>query len=336
MQNVTREVAARCFEQLAGRPGRDLEIAAKEPGSLYRYWCADNGFSTYTKERGLCAMPASIETLRGYFEWIIDNGGSASNVAVHRAAITNKHRLHGHPIDWSPLRDLMQGIRRRHGQPRRQARPLRAQMLKAMLARFDPELPREARDGALLALTWGGALRQCEAVALCWQRCGYHGKGYIRTSPAGVEIKILRSKAAQERPEDVILPAADMPLALEWIGRWAKIRGRKSGELVFQRLSRSNRLMLLQMAPEAIAKIVRRRVHEHLLATGIEPAEALALAEEYSGHSLRAGVATEASEAGISEARIRLHCRHRSPVTTAKYIRVTNNWQNSALKGVLG
>ena len=135
MQNISREVAARCFEQLAGRPGRDLEIAAKEPASLYRYWCADNTFGTYCDERGLCALPASIETLRAYFEHIIDNGGSASNVAVHRAAITNKHRLHGHPIDWSPLRDLMQGIRRRHGQPRRQARPLRAQLLQAMRRR---------------------------------------------------------------------------------------------------------------------------------------------------------------------------------------------------------
>ena len=336
MQNVSREVAARCFEQLAGRPGRDLEIAAKEPASLYRYRCADNGFGGYCDERGLCAMPATIETLRAYFEHIIDNGGSASNVAVHRAAITNKHRLQGHPIDWSPLRDLMQGIRRRHGQPRRQARPLRASLLKAIVAGFDPTAPRDACEGAALTLTWGGALRQSELVALCWQRCGYQGKGYIRTSAAGIEIKILRSKAAQERPEDVIMPAADMPLALEWLGHWAKIRGRKSGELVFQRLTRTGRLLPLPMAPEAIARMVRRRVHAHLLSTGVEPGEALALAEEYSGHSLRAGFATEASDKGITEARIRAHCRHRSPITTAKYIRVTNDWKNSALKGVLG
>ena len=117
------------------------------------------------------------------------------------------------------------------------------------------------------------------------------------------EIRLFRSKAAQERPEDVILPAADMPLALEWLNHWGKIRGRKAGELVFQQLSRSGRPLPLPMAPEAIAKMVRRRVHEHLLATGVDAAEALALAEEYSGHSLRSGVATEASDAGASARR---------------------------------
>jgi integrase len=336
MQNLSGEALARAFEQMAGRPGRELEIAAKEAGTWYRYICADNTFGGYCDERGLCAMPASTETLGAYFEWLIANGGSASTVNVHKAAITNKHRLRGHSIDWAPLRDLLQGIRRRHGQPRRQARPLRAPLLKAILARFDPTAARDASEGAALALTWGGALRQSEAVALCWQRCGYQGKGYIRTSPAGVEIRIYRSKAEKEKPEDVIMPAADMPLALEWLGHWAKIRGRKSGDLVFQRLSRSGRLLPIEMAPEAIGRMVRRRVHEHLLATGVDPPEALALAEEYSGHSLRSGFATEASDAGISEAKIRLHCRHRSPITTAKYIRVTNSWQSSALKGVLG
>jgi hypothetical protein len=71
----------------------------------------------------------------------------------------------------------------------------------------------------------------------------------------------------------------------------------------------------------AIALIVKRSVVRALVDEGVTVAEAAAIAEEYSGHSLRAGHATPASQNGAPGHAIQRQLRHKSSNTTAGYIR---------------
>jgi hypothetical protein len=62
--------------------------------------------------------------------------------------------------------------------------------------------------------------------------------------------------------------------------------------------------------------------------------DAKAAVGEYSGHSLRAGFATSAASANVPAHRIQGHTRHKSVEVLNGYIRESDRWQKSALKGL--
>jgi hypothetical protein len=64
-------------------------------------------------------------------------------------------------------------------------------------------------------------------------------------------------------------------------------------------------------------------------------AEAAEAARKFSGHSWRSGYATSAADADIPSLRIQKHCRHASADQTAKYVRSSQAWTKSGLKGIL-
>jgi integrase len=67
--------------------------------------------------------------------------------------------------------------------------------------------------------------------------------------------------------------------------------------------------------------VVKRAVVTAALAEGMTKAEAEAVAEDFSGHSLRAGHATSAAENDAPGHAIQRQLRHKSFNTTAGYIR---------------
>jgi integrase len=89
------------------------------------------------------------------------------------------------------------------------------------------------------------------------------------------------------------------------------------------------------MAAVAVTQVVRTHVLQYLLAGGMEAVAAVTAANAYRSHSLRSGYATEAALGGVVPARIQEHCRHRSALTTAGYVRVSQDWADSGLKGLL-
>jgi integrase len=82
------------------------------------------------------------------------------------------------------------------------------------------------------------------------------------------------------------------------------------GWAVFRPVNRHGHINEARLSGEAIALVVRERV----AAAGLDPAQ-------YSGHSLRAGLATSAAQAGVPTWRIKAQTRHASEAMLAKYIR---------------
>lgn len=79
---------------------------------------------------------------------------------------------------------------------------------------------------------------------------------------------------------------------------------------VFRPIDRHGRIEGVRLSGEAVALVIRERV----AAAGLD-------ATPYSGHSLRAGLATSASQAGVPTSKIRAQTRHASDAMLARYIR---------------
>jgi integrase len=314
------------------------ELDSKTWATWRRYRAAYNSYVTFCEETGVQPFPASAATVRPFVRHVVKTGGAVVSCDITRQVIMMVHKLRGYPpVVWDSMDLFYQGVRRRHGGPRRQAQPLRTEDLQSILGRLDPASPRGARDGAILALGWAGALRSEEITRLAWDAAGLHGKGHIVTRPAGVEIHFRRTKTDQtgREAQQVIIPAPDVPLVAAWLGHWERIAGRVPGRLIFMQVSRSDRIIAKPMAPTAVTAVVRKNVLRFLLAAGMEEVAAVALASCYRSHSLRAGYASSASAGGVVEAEIREHCRHRSAETTARYIRIGRKWEAGGLKGLL-
>jgi integrase len=331
--------AAAIFRALSGgMEPDDYELDSKSWPTWRRYRAAFNRYCAFCEEIGAPPFPATMPTVRAFVRQTVQGGGAVVSCDITKQVIMLVHRLRGYPpVVWDGMREFYQGVRRRHGGPRRQAQPLRTEDLLAILDRLDPATPRGARDGAILALGWAGALRSEEITRLAWDAPGLDGKGHIVTRPAGVEVHFRRTKTDQtgKEAQQVIIPAPDVPLVVTWLGHWERIAGRVPGRLVFSQISRCDRVIRKPMAPTAVTAVVRRNVLAFLLASGMEEVAAVALASCYRSHSLRSGYASSAAAGGVVEAEIREHCRHKHAETTANYVRIGRKWAQGGLKGLL-
>ncbi len=75
-------------------------------------------------------------------------------------------------------------------------------------------------------------------------------------------------------------------------------------------MDRHGNLLDGRLSGEAVSLVIKERV----AAVGLPP-------EEYSGHSLRAGLATSAAAAGVSSWKIRQQTGHASDAMLARYVR---------------
>jgi integrase len=199
----------------------------------------------------------------------------------------------------------------------------------------------DVRDRALLALGWAGALRESEIVGLDWQRLG-RGSGYVRLQSDsrnregahGAVIVLTRSKPSQAAAVRILVPKADMPTAIDALANWAEVAKLKPGEPVFRAIVSERTLTERRLRPNAVSRIIRRRIKLHHAFDGRTQAEADELAATASGHSLRAGWITQAAQDEVPEYKIRERARHKSAQQTARYIRPVAEHSDSALRGV--
>ena len=80
-----------------------------------------------------------------------------------------------------------------------------------------------------------------------------------------------------------------------------------------------------------IGKIIKKLILKRALVIGHSEEEALELAAQYGGHSLRAGYITSAYEAGADEVSIAGVSRHKHMPTMQGYFRERNLWKSSPM-----
>lgn len=249
------------------------------------------------------SVPATPATVCAY---IGDHAGQHAVATIQRrvASISKAHEVAGlpNPCRAEIVKATLRGLRRKHGIAQRQAKPLLRDDLLLVLDRMGESL-RDQRDRALLLLGFAGGFRRSELVAL--------ELADIETTRQGLIVTIRRSKTDQEgEGRRIGIPhgrTRHCPVAA--VEAWLSASAIDSGPL-FRPITRHGHVATNPLTGDAVSVLLRER----LAAAGIGP-------EGYSGHSLRAGFATSAAQAGVSILKIRAQTGHASDAMLARYVR---------------
>jgi integrase len=322
---------AAAFQAVTGRPGTPVDRARFAPATLDEYAGCLRRFSGWLAGRGL-AMPTDAATACIFLEELAGEGLVPQTVRKYAAAISIAHQHRGAAFEWRALKETLGKVARMSWHVPRQARPLLADELKAILAGLVPTRAIDARDAALLSVGWAAMLRRAELVGLDWHRRG-DGQGFARIENGGIVITLAKSKTKQHAAVRLHVGPADMPAAIGALQAWVDLFKPPPGAPVF-RTVRGYAIGAERLAPEEVSRILKRRVSDLARAHGRLPDEADELARATSGHSLRAGCITAMALAKVPEHEIRRRSRHTSAEMVARYVRVAQQWADSGLKAV--
>ena len=303
-------------------------------GTRRTYRSAWRAYERWCSSLGRAPLAGDPETVAMYAVHAADRGLSLSSLRVALAAIQAAHRLAGIALDLRAPRLvlLLEGIARTKGaRPAKQATAAGPEALRNMLAtRPGPATPLGARDRALLLVGFAGALRRSELVGLAL--------GDVAVVPGrGLRLLIRRSKTDPRGAGQAIALAANPAepglcpaRALQaWLGFRQAARDHTGSAAdaalpLFVGLSKAGRLASRALSDKAVWRLVKQAAR----------AAGLANPDGYSGHSLRAGLATAAGEAGADLAAVMRQTRHRSADVALGYLRPAELWRNNASQKV--
>jgi len=261
---------------------------ARAPRTREAYERDWHAFQVWCQSLDLSALPASTQTLARYLTHLAEGGRKVSTIRRARTAVGLRHADAGapRPDHDARIRTLERGIGKTYGAREESARPLLLEDLERMLSTLGTN-PRDDRDRTLLLVGFWGAFRAGELAELCVEQ--------LQLQHDRLHIFVARSKEDPcGRGETVVIGRAHegTRCALQAVQRWLDRMRQTSGPLL--RTVMGDRVLERPMAPRAISRVVARLSRR----AGLEHAD------EYSSHSLRAGLATSAYVRGVSEREI--------------------------------
>jgi len=301
-----RELAARAAVYAAGARSSGSRRVYRSAWRAYRRWCDRLDLPPLSGDPGIVGMYLAHAADRLH----------ATTVRVHLAAIAVAHRLAGLPFDTRDPRIalVLDGVMNAGaGRTQRRVTPIDMDVL-SLFSAAQPDTAAGTRNRAMLLIGFGAALRRSELVALTI--------GDVERQPRGLMINVRRSKTDQRGEGALIAVAsADDPTLSPTLAfdRWMSIRGTNDPEApLFCAVHKSGKLIPRPLSDQVVALIVKKTAE----AVGLDPTR-------YSGHSLRAGLATAASDAEAELHDIMRQTRHLSTEVARRYMRGRDLWRNN-------
>lgn len=288
-------------------------IRARHADATRRAYAADLvAFKGWCDGHDLPALPASPEAVVLFLTAQAAQGKRPATLMRRLAAIRHLHREAGHatPTDAEIVKAALAGIKRTVGCEQRQVAPATADKVRAMLEACGSDLQGK-RDRALLAVGFGGAFRRSELVALRVED--------LQITDEGLRVHLSRSKTDQEGAGQVVpvLDGAKLRVKAA-VADWLQAANITSGP-IFRRLARGGRVLPDGLTDRSVAEIVKRRAEQ----AGLD-------ADQFSGHSLRAGFLTSAAAHGASLFKMMEVSRHRKVDTVRGYVRMAEQFKDHA------
>lgn len=363
-----RMVRERFDTEQAGALGRYLE-ASQSPNTVRAYRSDWIGWSAWCAAEARCALPADALDVAVYLAAAADarkpSGEWAFGPATlerKSAAIAAVHAANGLP---SPTRSdvvrlTLRGIRRTRRSVPNRKRPVLLHTLEQLLDGLPapgwPTEPASRRDRLMLLVGFAGALRRSELAGL---RVG--DVAVTVDHRTGEPVLLVRLPATKTDPtgagaQSVALPRGARPSTCpvcafaEWIDlrdihseggadhlrSWTE-RTTSATDIhrchgftgatrvdpqapLFPPVSRHGGIGAQPISGRAVAELVKR----YAARAGLDPAL-------FSGHSLRAGFATQAALGGASDREIMRQGRWSNPRTVHGYIRTANPLEDNAV-----
>jgi len=277
-------------------------------------------FSSWCRRRGTDPIPPQPELIGLYIANCAspDNGAPALSVATIERRLSGlawHYQQRGFALDRKDrhIATVLAGIKRKHARPPVQKEAILRDDILDMIDTLDYGL-RDMRDRAILLIGYAGGLRRSEIVSLDFARDDTEdGNGWAAIEDQGL-ILTFRGKTGWREVEigrgssDATCPVH----ALEQYLHYAKI---DFGPL-FQRVSRDDRKATGdRLSDKHVARLIKKTVLAAGIRAELPVAERLKL---FSGHSLRAGLATSAN---VEERYIQKQLGHASAEMTRRYQR---------------
>lgn len=268
------------------------------------------GFVAFCQSYQKDFLPASPETICAYFA-IMKNKRKLSTIERYKSSIGKAHELAGleNPMRDPMVRDTLDGLRRTMNPLPNQKKPLLAEQLRQISAIL-PDSLMGLRDRAILLVGFQGAFRREELARLTVEDLTF--------SPKGISVYLGRSKADQEGKGQykAITPGRFKETCpVSALQAWLEASGITTGPLF---RATWPTLSTEALHPATIADIVKR---------------CCALVNlderEYAGHSLRAGMVTQAALNNVPVTDI-VRQTGQKVETAMRYIRPHSIFDNNA------
>ena len=310
------------LERLTDRARGYVEAASS--ANTRRAYASDWAhFSSWCRRQGLDPLPPSPHLVGLYITACASGaaipGGKANSVATierRLSALGWNYAQRGTPLDRKDrhIATVLAGIRNTHAAPPRQKEAVLPEDLRAMLETLERGSLRGLRDRAMLLIGFAGGLRRSEIVGLdCGRDQTPDGRGWIEILDKGMVVT-LRGKTGW-REVEIGRGSSDATCPVTALKTWLKLARIGHGPLFRRVTGRGSDVGTERLNDREVARLVKRAA----LAAGVRGDLSEGEREKkFSGHSLRAGLA---SSAEVDERYVQRQLGHASAEMTRRYQR---------------
>ena len=299
---------------------RDYAKAAASENTLKAYAKDWAHFARWCRMRGAEPLPSSPQLVGLYIADLAAPTGKApalsvSSIERRLSGLAWTFAQRGEQLDRKDrhIASVLAGIRRKHARPPVQKEAILPEDLIDMLATLPHDL-RSLRDRAILLIGFAGGLRRSEIVSLD------HGKDDTTDSGGWVEVLedglllTLRGKTGW-REVEVTRGSSEQTCPVHALQQWLHYARIDFGP-IFTAVSRSGlKATGERLSDKHVARLIKSCVRDAGLRPDLPEKERVAL---FSGHSLRAGLA---SSAEVDERYVQKQLGHASAEMTRRYQR---------------
>ena len=299
---------------------RGYAQAAASENTLKAYKADWAHFARWCRMKGTDPLPPSPQIVGLYLADLASPGDKAP--ALSPATIDRRlsglcwmYAQRGLVLDRRDrhVASVLAGIKRKHARPPEQKEAILPEDILAMVATLPFDL-RGLRDRAILLIGYAGGLRRSEIVSLDVAKDDTPDSGgWIDIQDAGV-VLTLNAKTGW-REVEICRGSSDQTCPVHALGQWLHFAKIDFGP-VFVRTSRDGKRALeTRLSDKHVARLIKQTVLAAGIRAELPEKERLAL---FSGHSLRAGLA---SSAEVDERYVQKHLGHASAEMTRRYQR---------------
>ncbi|OSQ56730.1 integrase [Marivita cryptomonadis] len=311
---------------------RDYARAATSDNTLKAYSKDWANFSRWCRMKGAEPLPPSPEIIGLYLADLATGSGpspsqsapgpqsasrplSVSTIERRLSGLAWNYAQRGFSLDRKNrhIATILAGIKRRHARPPVQKAAILAEDILAMVATLPFDL-RGLRDRAILLIGYAGGLRRSEIVSLDVHKDDTPDSGgWIEIMEKGA-LLTLNAKTGW-REVEIGRGSRDQTCPVHALTQWLHF-GRIDFGPVFVGISRDGkRASETRLNDKHVARLIKRTVIDAGIRSELPEKDRLAL---FSGHSLRAGLA---SAAEVDERYVQKQLGHASAEMTRRYQR---------------
>lgn len=277
-------------------------------------------YSRWCRFRGADPLPPNPEIIGLYIAHCAapDDGTPALSVATIERRLSGlawTYQQRGYALERKDrhIATVLAGIRRAHGRPPVQKEAVMADDIRAMVATLPFDL-RGLRDRAILLLGYAGGLRRSEIVSLDVHKDDTPDSGGWMDILEDGALLTLNAKTGW-REVEIGRGSQDQTCPVHALEQWLQFAKIDFGPVFVGTSRDGKRALEARLNDKHVARLIKRTVLDAGIRSELPEKDRLAL---FSGHSLRAGLA---SSAEVDERYVQKQLGHASAEMTRRYQR---------------